>query len=189
MKRVLGNRCCPFREHWCTSCFYWRQRPLLLSDTWYLCMDSIWKSPPVSFSHGLKHQLPSHLKAPCFHWAVCTKGKSIFWLKGLALRQMLPGTLEDKEGDAGKVMLLGTSITTLQRHFFLKNKSGRLFVSGTEQYSEYTGYAETYRWARSHEDRSERWVHFYFGITWPKAKECGLDPGTFCLPSTLTWEI
>ena len=23
-------------------------------------------------------------------------------------------------------------------------------------------------------------------ITWPKAKECGLDPGTFCLPSTLT---
>ena len=36
---------------------------------------------------------------------------------------MLPGTLEDKEGDAGKVMLLGTSITTLQRHFFLKNKS------------------------------------------------------------------
>ena len=23
-------------------------------------------------------------------------------------------------------------------------------------------------------------------ITWPKAKECGLDPGTFCLPSNLT---
>lgn len=39
---------------------------------------------------------------------------------------------------------------------FLKNNSGRLFISGTEQYSEYTGYAETYRWARSHEDRSER---------------------------------
>ncbi|ELV11880.1 Nuclear receptor coactivator 4, partial [Tupaia chinensis] len=27
---------------------------------------------------------------------------------------------------------------------------------GTEQYSEYTGYAETYRWARSHEDGAER---------------------------------
>lgn len=39
---------------------------------------------------------------------------------------------------------------------FLKNNSGRLFVSGTEQYSEYIGYAETYRWARSHEDGSER---------------------------------
>uniref|UniRef100_A0A2K6FNT5 poly(ADP-ribose) glycohydrolase n=1 Tax=Propithecus coquereli TaxID=379532 RepID=A0A2K6FNT5_PROCO len=34
--------------------------------------------------------------------------------------------------------------------------SNRLCVSGTEQYSEYTGYAETYRWARSHEDGSER---------------------------------
>ncbi|KAB0384187.1 hypothetical protein FD755_006104 [Muntiacus reevesi] len=31
-----------------------------------------------------------------------------------------------------------------------------LIITGTEQYSEYTGYAETYRWARSHEDRSER---------------------------------
>ncbi|XP_004680710.1 PREDICTED: poly(ADP-ribose) glycohydrolase isoform X1 [Condylura cristata] len=31
-----------------------------------------------------------------------------------------------------------------------------LIITGTEQYSEYTGYAETYRWARSHEDKSER---------------------------------
>ncbi|KAM6156870.1 poly(ADP-ribose) glycohydrolase isoform 2-T2 [Erethizon dorsatum] len=31
-----------------------------------------------------------------------------------------------------------------------------LIITGTEQYSEYTGYAETYRWARSHEDESER---------------------------------
>ncbi|XP_015686046.1 poly(ADP-ribose) glycohydrolase-like, partial [Protobothrops mucrosquamatus] len=27
-----------------------------------------------------------------------------------------------------------------------------LIITGTEQYSEYTGYAETYQWARSHED-------------------------------------
>lgn len=31
-----------------------------------------------------------------------------------------------------------------------------LIITGTEQYSEYTGYAETYHWARSHEDGSER---------------------------------
>ncbi|XP_050997723.1 poly(ADP-ribose) glycohydrolase isoform X2 [Acomys russatus] len=31
-----------------------------------------------------------------------------------------------------------------------------LIITGTEQYSEYTGYAETYRWARSHEDSSEK---------------------------------
>ncbi|XP_043837722.1 LOW QUALITY PROTEIN: poly(ADP-ribose) glycohydrolase [Dromiciops gliroides] len=31
-----------------------------------------------------------------------------------------------------------------------------LIITGTEQYSEYTGYAETYRWARSHDDKSER---------------------------------
>ncbi|XP_005412616.1 PREDICTED: poly(ADP-ribose) glycohydrolase isoform X1 [Chinchilla lanigera] len=31
-----------------------------------------------------------------------------------------------------------------------------LIITGTEQYSEYIGYAETYRWARSHEDESER---------------------------------
>ncbi|KAH0510263.1 Poly(ADP-ribose) glycohydrolase [Microtus ochrogaster] len=31
-----------------------------------------------------------------------------------------------------------------------------LIITGTEQYSEYTGYAETYRWARSHEDGSEK---------------------------------
>ncbi|XP_010368646.2 poly(ADP-ribose) glycohydrolase isoform X1 [Rhinopithecus roxellana] len=31
-----------------------------------------------------------------------------------------------------------------------------LIITGTEQYSEYTGYAETYRWSRSHEDGSER---------------------------------
>ncbi|XP_071071989.1 poly(ADP-ribose) glycohydrolase isoform X3 [Dasypus novemcinctus] len=31
-----------------------------------------------------------------------------------------------------------------------------LIITGSEQYSEYTGYAETYRWARSHEDGSER---------------------------------
>ncbi|XP_066204296.1 poly(ADP-ribose) glycohydrolase isoform X2 [Saccopteryx leptura] len=31
-----------------------------------------------------------------------------------------------------------------------------LIITGSEQYSEYTGYAETYRWARSHEDRNER---------------------------------
>ncbi|KAI1231683.1 hypothetical protein IHE44_0007761 [Lamprotornis superbus] len=29
-----------------------------------------------------------------------------------------------------------------------------LIITGTEQYSEYTGYAETYRWARSHEDKT-----------------------------------
>ncbi|KAG6935551.1 poly(ADP-ribose) glycohydrolase [Chelydra serpentina] len=31
-----------------------------------------------------------------------------------------------------------------------------LIITGTEQYSEYTGYAETYRWARSHEDDTPR---------------------------------
>uniref|UniRef100_H2RDJ6 poly(ADP-ribose) glycohydrolase n=1 Tax=Pan troglodytes TaxID=9598 RepID=H2RDJ6_PANTR len=31
-----------------------------------------------------------------------------------------------------------------------------LIITGTEQYSEYTGYAETYHWSRSHEDGSER---------------------------------
>ncbi|XP_044276274.1 poly(ADP-ribose) glycohydrolase isoform X2 [Varanus komodoensis] len=31
-----------------------------------------------------------------------------------------------------------------------------LIITGTEQYSEYTGYAETYRWARSHEDETPR---------------------------------
>ncbi|XP_004716294.1 poly(ADP-ribose) glycohydrolase isoform X1 [Echinops telfairi] len=31
-----------------------------------------------------------------------------------------------------------------------------LIITGTEQYSDYTGYAETYRWARSHEDGGER---------------------------------
>ncbi|XP_076980743.1 poly(ADP-ribose) glycohydrolase isoform X2 [Tamandua tetradactyla] len=31
-----------------------------------------------------------------------------------------------------------------------------LIITGSEQYSEYTGYAETYRWARSHEDESDR---------------------------------
>uniref|UniRef100_G3TPC1 poly(ADP-ribose) glycohydrolase n=1 Tax=Loxodonta africana TaxID=9785 RepID=G3TPC1_LOXAF len=31
-----------------------------------------------------------------------------------------------------------------------------LIITGTEQYSEYMGYAETYRWARSHEDEGER---------------------------------
>ncbi|XP_019411133.1 PREDICTED: poly(ADP-ribose) glycohydrolase isoform X3 [Crocodylus porosus] len=31
-----------------------------------------------------------------------------------------------------------------------------LIVTGSEQYSEYTGYAETYRWARSHEDKTPR---------------------------------
>ncbi|XP_007526552.1 poly(ADP-ribose) glycohydrolase isoform X1 [Erinaceus europaeus] len=31
-----------------------------------------------------------------------------------------------------------------------------LIITGTEQYSEYTGYAETYRWARSHEDGNEK---------------------------------
>ncbi|NWR31313.1 PARG glycohydrolase, partial [Tachuris rubrigastra] len=31
-----------------------------------------------------------------------------------------------------------------------------LIITGTEQYSEYTGYAETYRWARSHEDKTPR---------------------------------
>ncbi|XP_036590632.1 poly(ADP-ribose) glycohydrolase [Trichosurus vulpecula] len=30
-----------------------------------------------------------------------------------------------------------------------------LIITGTEQYSEYIGYAETYRWARSHDDKSE----------------------------------
>lgn len=45
---------------------------------------------------------------------------------------------------------------TAFKKIFLKNNIGRLLFSGTEQYSEYTGYAETYRWARSHEDESER---------------------------------
>nr|XP_008112663.1 PREDICTED: poly(ADP-ribose) glycohydrolase isoform X1 [Anolis carolinensis] len=31
-----------------------------------------------------------------------------------------------------------------------------LIITGAEQYSEYTGYAETYRWARSHEDETPR---------------------------------
>ncbi|XP_020652509.3 poly(ADP-ribose) glycohydrolase [Pogona vitticeps] len=31
-----------------------------------------------------------------------------------------------------------------------------LIITGTEQYSEYTGYAETYLWARSHEDETPR---------------------------------
>ncbi|KAM6185848.1 poly(ADP-ribose) glycohydrolase isoform 2-T2 [Rhynchocyon petersi] len=31
-----------------------------------------------------------------------------------------------------------------------------LIITGTEQYSDYTGYAETYRWAQSHEDGDER---------------------------------
>ncbi|NWU88537.1 PARG glycohydrolase, partial [Upupa epops] len=31
-----------------------------------------------------------------------------------------------------------------------------LIITGTEQYSEYAGYAETYRWVRSHEDRTPR---------------------------------
>ncbi|XP_066474841.1 poly(ADP-ribose) glycohydrolase isoform X2 [Tiliqua scincoides] len=31
-----------------------------------------------------------------------------------------------------------------------------LIITGAEQYSEYTGYAETYRWARSHEDDTPR---------------------------------
>nr|XP_006112458.2 poly(ADP-ribose) glycohydrolase isoform X1 [Pelodiscus sinensis] len=31
-----------------------------------------------------------------------------------------------------------------------------LIITGSEQYSEYTGYAETYRWARSHEDDTLR---------------------------------
>ncbi|KAM6442856.1 poly(ADP-ribose) glycohydrolase isoform 1-T2 [Liasis olivaceus] len=31
-----------------------------------------------------------------------------------------------------------------------------LIITGTEQYSEYTGYAETYQWARSHEDDTPR---------------------------------
>ncbi|XP_033004676.1 poly(ADP-ribose) glycohydrolase [Lacerta agilis] len=31
-----------------------------------------------------------------------------------------------------------------------------LIIAGTEQYSEYTGYAETYQWARSHEDQTPR---------------------------------
>nr|XP_032660552.1 poly(ADP-ribose) glycohydrolase isoform X4 [Chelonoidis abingdonii] len=31
-----------------------------------------------------------------------------------------------------------------------------VIITGTEQYSEYTGYAETYRWARSHEDDTPR---------------------------------
>lgn len=42
------------------------------------------------------------------------------------------------------------------KNIFLKNSIGSFFFSGTEQYSEYTGYAETYRWARSHEDGNER---------------------------------
>lgn len=28
-----------------------------------------------------------------------------------------------------------------------------------------------------------------FSITWPKAKDCGFHPGTFCLPSNLISEI
>ncbi|XP_074965575.1 poly(ADP-ribose) glycohydrolase [Phalacrocorax aristotelis] len=41
-----------------------------------------------------------------------------------------------------------------------------LIITGTEQYSEYTGYAETYRWARSHEDRTPRdeWQRRYTEI-------------------------
>ncbi|NXQ58255.1 PARG glycohydrolase, partial [Anthoscopus minutus] len=41
-----------------------------------------------------------------------------------------------------------------------------LIVTGTEQYSEYTGYAETYRWARSHEDKTPRdeWQRRYTEI-------------------------
>ncbi|XP_060097036.1 poly(ADP-ribose) glycohydrolase [Heteronotia binoei] len=31
-----------------------------------------------------------------------------------------------------------------------------LIITGSEQYSEYSGYAETYRWARSHEDETPR---------------------------------
>ncbi|XP_006874659.1 PREDICTED: poly(ADP-ribose) glycohydrolase isoform X1 [Chrysochloris asiatica] len=31
-----------------------------------------------------------------------------------------------------------------------------LIITGTEQYSDYSGYAETYRWAQNHEDVSER---------------------------------
>ncbi|KAM7016218.1 poly(ADP-ribose) glycohydrolase [Passerculus sandwichensis] len=41
-----------------------------------------------------------------------------------------------------------------------------LIITGTEQYSEYTGYAETYRWARSHEDKTPRdeWQRRYTEI-------------------------
>ncbi|RMC11713.1 hypothetical protein DUI87_11836 [Hirundo rustica rustica] len=41
-----------------------------------------------------------------------------------------------------------------------------LIITGTEQYSEYTGYAETYRWARSHEDNTPRdeWQRRYTEI-------------------------
>ncbi|KAM9232005.1 poly(ADP-ribose) glycohydrolase isoform 2-T2 [Leptosomus discolor] len=41
-----------------------------------------------------------------------------------------------------------------------------LIITGTEQFSEYTGYAETYRWARSHEDKTPRdeWQRRYTEI-------------------------
>ncbi|XP_010010159.1 PREDICTED: poly(ADP-ribose) glycohydrolase-like, partial [Nestor notabilis] len=41
-----------------------------------------------------------------------------------------------------------------------------LIITGTEQYSEYIGYAETYRWARSHEDKTPRdeWQRRYTEI-------------------------
>ncbi|NWQ95665.1 PARG glycohydrolase, partial [Burhinus bistriatus] len=41
-----------------------------------------------------------------------------------------------------------------------------LIITGAEQYSEYTGYAETYRWARSHEDKTPRdeWQRRYTEI-------------------------
>ncbi|NXX79299.1 PARG glycohydrolase, partial [Urocolius indicus] len=41
-----------------------------------------------------------------------------------------------------------------------------LIITGTEQYSEYTGYAETYRWSRSHEDKTPRdeWQRRYTEI-------------------------
>lgn len=114
-------------SHWALmhQLFLLETHPLLISDMLPLHGFHL-KHPPISFSHGWKHQLPSHLKAPCFHGAVRTKGKSIFWLRGLAVYQMLPGTLEDKEVVLEKVMLLGTSITTLQWQFFLKNRLWRV---------------------------------------------------------------
>ncbi|KAJ6661620.1 hypothetical protein lerEdw1_013859, partial [Lerista edwardsae] len=43
-----------------------------------------------------------------------------------------------------------------------------LIITGTEQYSEYTGYAETYRWARSHEDDTPRFgILAYCGFSRP----------------------
>ncbi|XP_054838574.1 poly(ADP-ribose) glycohydrolase [Eublepharis macularius] len=41
-----------------------------------------------------------------------------------------------------------------------------LIITGSEQYSEYSGYAETYRWARSHEDETPRdeWQRRYTEI-------------------------